>query len=380
MNRAGEFVTNLSGDSSYSSFKPNPLPPEPALVIDSNMVSKLVEANRELVKLDTAARFIPNTDLFISMYVRKEALISSQIEGTQCTLDDVLDPEIDTNSNLDVADVINYVHATNYSLERLKTLPLCCRLLREIHSELMQGVRGQEKNPGEFRTSQNWIGPANCSLKDARYIPPNKDDMITAMSDLEKFMNENEDYDALIRIALIHYQFETIHPFLDGNGRIGRLMILLYLMEQKLLSYPVIYISYFLKKNQIEYYDRISEVRRSGNYEQWVIFFLEAVSAAAKDSLATIEQLSALHDKNIALLPKTNRKKDNVRILFDYIEKYPIIDIRHTSQELDVSFNTVSNAIRKLQELGILTETTNSARNKVFAYSEYLDILKKDTN
>ena len=380
MNRAGEFVTNLSGDSSYSSFKPNPLPPEPALVIDSNMVSKLVNANRELVKLDTAARFIPNTDLFISMYVRKEALISSQIEGTQCTLDEVLDPEIDTNSNLDVADVINYVHATNYSLERLKTLPLCCRLLREIHSELMQGVRGQEKNPGEFRASQNWIGPANCSLKDARYIPPNKDDMIAAMSDLEKFMNENDDYDALIRIALIHYQFETIHPFLDGNGRIGRLMILLYLMEQNLLSYPVIYISYFLKKNQIEYYDRISEVRRSGNYEQWVIFFLEAVSAAAKDSLATIEQLSALHDKNIDLLPKTNRKKDNVRILFDYIEKYPIIDIRHTSQELDVSFNTVSNAIRKLQELGILTETTNSARNKVFAYSEYLDILKKDTN
>lgn len=380
MNRSGEFVKNLSGDSSYLSFKPSPLPPEPALEINSNMVSKLVEANRELVKLDTAAKFIPNTDLFISMYVRKEALISSQIEGTQCTLDDVLDPELDTNSNLDVADVINYVQATNYAIEQLKTLPLCNRLLREVHRELMQGVRGQEKNPGEFRTSQNWIGPANCSLKDARYIPPNKDDMLTAMSDLEKFMNENNDYDALIRIALIHYQFETIHPFLDGNGRIGRLMILLYLMEQKLLSYPVIYISYFLKKNQIEYYDRISEVRRSGNYEQWVIFFLEAVSAAAKDSLETIEQLSALHDKNIALLPKTNRKKDNVRILFDYIEKYPIIDIRHTSQALDVSFNTVSNAIRKLQELGILTETTNSARNKVFAYSEYLDILKKDTN
>lgn len=380
MNRAGEYVTNLSGDSSYSSFKPSPLPPEPALNISSHMISKLVEANRELVKLDTAARLIPNTNLFISMYVRKEALISSQIEGTQCTLDDVLDPELDTNSNLDVADVINYVQATNYALERLKTLPLCCRLLREIHNELMKGVRGQEKNPGEFRTSQNWIGPANCSLKDARYIPPNKDDMLTAMSDLEKFMNENEDYDALIRIALIHYQFETIHPFLDGNGRVGRLMILLYLMEQKLLSYPVIYISYFLKKNQIEYYDRISEVRRSGNYEQWVVFFLEAVSAAAKDSLDTIEQLSALHDKNIALLPKTNRKVNNVRILFDYIEKYPIIDIIHTSQQLGVSYNTISNAVRKLQELGILSETTNSARNKVFAYSKYLDILKKDTN
>lgn len=377
MNRAGEFVTNLSGDSSYKSFKPTPLPPE--LELNSHIISKLVEANQELAKLDTAAKYIPNTNLFISMYVRKEALISSQIEGTQCTLDDVLDPEVDANSNLDVADVINYVQATNYAIERLKSLPLCCRLLREIHKELMNGVRGQEKNPGEFRTSQNWIGPANCSLKDARYIPPNTDDMLAAMSDLEKFINENEDYDALIRIALIHYQFETIHPFLDGNGRVGRLMILLYLMEQKLLSCPVIYISYFLKKNQIEYYDRISEVRRSGNYEQWVLFFLEAVSAAAKDSLETIEQLSALHDKNIQLLPKSNRKVDNVRNLFDYIEKYPIIDIKHTSEDLNISFNTTSTTIKKLIELGILVETTNSARNKVFAYSEYLDILKKDT-
>ena len=376
MNRAGEFVTNLSGDSSYKSFKPTPLPPE--LELNSHIISKLVEANQKLAKLDTAAKYIPNTNLFISMYVKKEALISSQIEGTQCTLDDVLDPEVDANSNLDVADVINYVQATNYAIERLKSLPLCCRLLREIHKELMNGVRGQEKNPGEFRTSQNWIGPANCSLKDARYIPPNTDDMLTAMSDLEKFINENEDYDALIRIALIHYQFETIHPFLDGNGRVGRLMILLYLMEQKLLSCPVIYISYFLKKNQIEYYDRISEVRRSGNYEQWVLFFLEAVSAAAKDSLETIEQLSALHDKNIQLLPKSNRKVDNVRNLFDYIEKYPIIDIKHTSEALNISFNTTSTTIKKLIELGILVETTNSARNKVFAYSEYLDILKKD--
>jgi Fic family protein len=379
MNRAGEYVSNLNGEASYKSFRPSSLPPEPALNIDSNMVSKLVEANRELVKLDTAAKLIPNTNLFISMYVRKEALFSSQIEGTQCTLDDVLDPEIDMNSNLDVADVVNYVQATNYAIERLETLPLCNRLIREIHSKLMQGVRGQDKNPGEFRTSQNWIGASNCSLKDARYIPPNKEDMLIAMSELEKFMNENEDYDALIRIALIHYQFETIHPFLDGNGRVGRLMILLYLLEQKLLSLPVIYISYFLKKNQIEYYDRISEVRRTGNYEQWVIFFLEAVSAAAKDSLETIEQLSALHDKNIALLPKTNRKTDNLRILFDYIEKYPIIDIKHTSEQLNVSYNTVSSAVRKLQDLGILKETTNSARNKVFAYSDYLDILKKDT-
>ena len=217
------------------------------------------------MKLDTASKLIPNVELFISMYVRKEALISSQIEGTQCTLDDVLDPELDNTANLDVIDVINYVDACSYALERIKKLPLCGRLFREIHEKLLSGVRGQEKNPGEFRRSQNWIGAANCSLLEARYIPPNVEDMNQAMSELEKYMNEGDDYDPLIWIALIHYQFETIHPFLDGNGRVGRMMILLYLMEQDLLDKPVIYISYFLKKNQIEYYDRISEVRRSGN-------------------------------------------------------------------------------------------------------------------
>ena len=252
MNRAGELVNNLSGDAAYKSFKPSALPPK--LNIDNDMLKKLVEANRDLIRLDTAAKLIPGSELFISMYVRKEALISSQIEGIQCTLDDVLDPKLDTNANLDVADVVNYVKACSYAIER----------------------RGQEKNPGEFRRSQNWIGAANCSLKEARFIPPNVDDMNQAMDELELYMNESDDYDPLIRISLIHYQFETIHPFLDGNGRVGRLLILLYLMQQGLISKPIIYISYFLKKNQIEYYDRISEVRRSGNYEQWISFFLEA--------------------------------------------------------------------------------------------------------
>lgn len=297
------------------------------------------------------------------MYVRKEALISSQIEGTQCTLDDVLDPELDNTANLDVIDVINYVGACTYAIDRIETLPLCNRLFRELHEKLLNGVRGQEKNPGEFRRSQNWIGASNCSLKEARYIPPNVQDMEQTMAELERYINEGDDYDPLIRIALIHYQFETIHPFLDGNGRVGRLMILLYLMEQKLLEKPVIYISYFLKKNQLEYYDRISEVRRSGNYEQWVKFFLEAVEAAAKDSLFTIEALSELHEKNKKKLPETNRKKDNLRALFCYIEQYPIIDIRKTSEALDLSFNTVSTAVKKLIELGILKETTNAARN-----------------
>lgn len=379
MNRAGMYVDNLGGEASYQSFRPNPLPPIPEIKMDEEIVRLLIEANKQLVKLDMASQFISNADLFISMYVRKEALISSQIEGTQCTLDDVLDPEVEMNANLDVSDVINYVKATQYAIKRLDKLPLCCRLIREIHEVLMEGARGQDKCPGEFRHSQNWIGPTNCSLKEARYIPPNVEDMQNAMSDLEKYINENVEYDPLIRVALIHYQFETIHPFLDGNGRIGRLLILLYLMEQGLLAKPVIYISYFLKKNQVEYYDRISEVRRSGNYEQWVRFFLEAVSKAAADSLETIQKLSSLHDTNIEKLPKTTRAKDNLRAVFDYIEQYPIIEIKKTAQELDISYNTVATAVKKLMELGILQETTNAARNRVFAYGEYLEILRKDT-
>ena len=377
MNRAGEYVRNMTGEAGYQSFRPSPLPP--SLGLDADSIRLLVDANRELAILNTASSLIPSTDLFVSMYVRKEALITSQIEGTQCTLDDILDPYVDANTNLDVSDVVNYINAANYAIQRLQTLPLCNRLLRETHEKLMESIRGQEKNPGEFRRTQNWIGPSGSTLKNARYIPPNVEDMTTAMSDLEKYMNESEEYDPLVRAALIHYQFETIHPFLDGNGRIGRLLILLYLMQQRLLDHPVLYVSFFLKKNQIEYYDRISEVRRSGNYEQWVRFFLEAVHAAAEDAADSIYRLSFLHESNLSLLPKTNRSVDHTRRLFDYLEQHPIIDIKRTAAALDVSYNTVSSAIRKLIDCGILYETTNAVRNRVFAYQQYLDILRKDT-
>ncbi len=379
MNRAGKYIENMTGEAMYKSFQPSALPPEPPLEINEHLLKLLVEANRQLAQLDTASQLIPDIDLFVSMYVRKEALMSSQIEGTQCTLEDILDPQLDASANADVSEVINYVKAARFALKRLETLPICSRLLRETHAVLMEGVRGQEKNPGEFRRSQNWIGPAGSSLKNARYIPPNVEDMEIAMSDLEKYINESDKYDPLIQAALIHYQFETIHPFLDGNGRIGRLLILLYLMEKKLLSKPVIYVSYFLKMNQIEYYDRISEVRRNGNYEQWVGFFLEAVASAAQDALESVGKLSALHEKNISRLPKSNRRKDNVRELFDYLEQHPIIDIKQTAAALGLSYNTVSAAVKKLMELGILKETTNAARNRVFAYEEYLEILKQGT-
>lgn len=379
MNRAGKYVSNMAGEMAYQSFCPAALPPEPHLEMDDEILRLLIEASRNLQELNVSSQLIQSTELFVSMYVRKEAILSSQIEGTQCTLEDVLDPELDVSTNLDVADVINYVKAAQYALERLNELPICNRLLRETHAVLMEGVRGQEKNPGEFRRSQNWIGPVGCSLKDARYIPPNVEDMKAAMSSLEQYINEGKEYDPLIRAALIHYQFETIHPFLDGNGRIGRLLILLYLMEEKLLNKPVIYVSYFLKKNQVEYYDRISEVRRSGNYEQWVRFFLEAVSAAAADAVESIAQLAELHDQNLALLPKTKRSKDNVRAVFDYLEQHPIIDIKQTAAALNISYNTVSAAVKKLMELDILKETTNAARNRVFAYERYLKILRKST-
>ena len=379
MKRSGKYIENLTGEALYKSFKPSPLPPLPPLEIDENLIKLLVEANRQLAQLDTASQLIPNIELFVSMYVRKEALMSSQIEGTQCTLEDILDPQLDVNANADVGEVITYIKAAHFALERLKTLPICNRLLRETHAVLMEGVRGQEKSPGEFRRSQNWIGPSGSTLKNARYIPPNVEDMENAMSDLETYINESDTYDPLIQAALIHYQFETIHPFLDGNGRIGRLLILLYLMEKKLLSKPVIYVSYFLKMNQIEYYDRISEVRRKGNYEQWISFFLEAVSSAAEDALKSIGKLSALREKNIARLPKSSKRKDNVRALFDYLEQHPIIEIKQTAAALDVSYNTVSSAVKKLMMLGILKETTNAARNRVFTYEEYLDILKQGT-
>jgi len=379
LKRAGVDIKNLSGESSYRSFRPSPLPPEPMIEISDEMLKLLVEANSRLIQLDTASQLLSNSDLFVSMYVRKEALISSQIEGTQCTLEDVLDPHLDRNLNNDVSEVISYVKAAQYALNRLNELPLCNRLLKETHTLLMENQRGQDKDPGEFRRSQNWIGNTNSTIKDARYIPPNVSDMNSGMSDLEKYINENPEYDALIQSALIHYQFETIHPFLDGNGRIGRLLILLYLIDHKMLNKPVLYVSYFLKKNQVEYYDRLSEVRRSGNYEQWIIFFLQAVKEASIDAYTSIQNLSKLHDENIALLGQPHRKKDNKRLVFDYLEQHPIIDIGKTANALGITYNTVSTIVYQLIDLGILKESTNASRNRIFIYDKYVEILRKDT-
>lgn len=379
-NRAGSFINNLSGEMAYKSFRPAPLPPNPPIKLDSESLSRLIDANRKIALLEGLSSRIPNMDLFVSMYVRKEALLSSQIEGTQCTLDDILNPFMDTNANLNVSDVVNYIRATELAIERLKSLPLCNRLIKETHAVLMEGVRGQEKEPGEFRYSQNWIGGQGSTLKNARYIPPNPEDMQTAMSDLEKYINSADTLDPLIQAALIHYQFETTHPFLDGNGRVGRLLITLFLMDKGILSTPALYISYYLKMNRIEYYDRMTQVRKTGDYEQWVNFFLQAFADSADDAIQTIDQLTALHEKSISSLEDlSKRQKTNVLKLFSYLETNPIIDIQKTATALELSYNTVSKAISLLVERDILVQTKKSGKAKIYSYVAYLDILRKDT-
>jgi len=378
-NRAGVLKTNLSGEFAYKSFTPTTLPPNPTIELNNDMVNLLVAANRQLAVLDGLSAHIPNVNLFVSMYVRKEALMSSQIEGTQATLEDVLDPLLDENANRNVADVINYIKATEFAIDRQKELPLCNRLIKETHAVLMADACGQEKNPGEFRRSQNWIGGQGSTLKNARYIPPNVEDMTEAISDLEKYINAEDDLDALIRAALIHYQFETIHPFLDGNGRVGRLLITLFLMEKGVLSAPALYISYFLKKNRVEYYDRMTEVRNKGSYEQWVKFFLQAISESAEDAVDKIQKLSALHTQNAEVIASMGRAAKTALLVLSYLEANPIIEIQKTATALGLAFSTASAAVNRLVEAGILLQSAGEQRNRVFSYEAYLALLREGT-
>ena len=380
--RAGTLKKQLSGEMAYFSFYPSKLPPNPPIDVDSEIIDKLINAHRVLAILDDRATNIPNIDLFISMYVQKEALLSSQIEGTQATLEDIFNPNIDENINAEVDDVVNYIKAAKYAIKRLETLPLCNKLLLETHKILLSGVRGKEKNPGEFRKSQNWIGGAGSTIKTARYIPPDVLSMKESLSDLEKYMNAEAELDDLIRIALIHYQFESIHPFLDGNGRIGRLLIVLYLLEKKVIKTPSLYLSFYLKEHRIEYYDRMSAIRETGDYEQWIKFFLKGIYASGKSAIETANELIALRDKNIRKLENENYTKRTLETMmkvFHYLEAHPIIDIGKTAEDLSIAYNTVSSAVNRFEKLGILHLVKKQGRNKVYSYKEYIDILKDGT-
>ncbi len=379
-NRSGSFISNLSGKLEYKSFSPTPLSGKTEIFYDEDMFLKLSNATLNLGILEGMSTQIPNIDLFISMYIKKEALLSSQIEGTQASLFDILDPSIDITQNLEVADVINYIKALNFTNTRIKELPLSNRLIREIHSVLMQGLRGESKDPGKFRTTQNWIGPAGSTIKNAKFIPPNPENLKRSICALESFIYDDNQLEPLIKIALIHYQFETIHPFLDGNGRIGRLLINLLLKEFNILTYDTLYVSYYLKRNRTEYYDRLMEVRLKGNYEQWIKFFLEAIEKSSEEAIKTIQDLQRIQKKNLDLIQlNLGRSKATVLKIYGYIEKHPIIEIKQTSKSLNLSFNTVSKGVEELKKLNILNQLNKNSRNRLFIYTEYLDILKRDT-
>ncbi len=375
MNRAGHYETVPLGVAAYKAYLPNPLPPFPEIEMDAEFIALLAKAHNVLGQLESTSRLLPDVKLFLGSYVRKEALLSSQIEGTQATLEDVLNPDVAAAVNLDVDDVINYVGALNFAIQKMKDLPICNRLLCETHKVLLQGVRGQEKNPGEFRKSQNWIGAAGCTLQNARYVPPTPENMLKCMSELEKFIHES-DMDILIKTALAHYQFETIHPFLDGNGRIGRMLIILMLMNEQILSSPILYMSLFLKTNRIEYYDRLSEVRIKGNYEQWIKFFLSGIITTCEDSISTIEKIHEIIDADAR---KIEKAAGSVKAVFTYLKEHPIVSIGGAAKALGISFNTVSTALQKLSAVGIVTERTDKLRDRVFEYSKYLNVLKSGT-
>ena len=379
-NRAGYYRRNLLGLAEYKSFVPSSLPLEHKLVLDDEIIEELIKAHYNIGVLEGKSSEIPNIKLFVAMYVRKEALMSSQIEGTQATLEDVLDPTIDENVNHDVEDVVNYVRAIDKAIEMLESLPICSRLLRHVHGILLSHTRGSDKQPGEYRHTQNWVGSASSTILTARYVPPNVDDMNEAMSNLEKYINaEEDDTDILIKAGLIHYQFETIHPFLDGNGRIGRLLIVLYLMSKGILTTPVLYVSYFLKKNRVEYYDRLEAVRKSGNYEQWIKFFLRAISESAKSAAETIDKLSRLREQVTEKVKSLGRKSKRCIKLLEYLEGHPLLERSQAAKELGMSFNTISLAVKDMLALGILESVGNRKRKKLYYYREYLEILRAGT-
>ncbi|MGO8685022.1 MAG: Fic family protein [Thermoleophilia bacterium] len=365
----------------YSAFVPKPLPPTPALRQDAELASLLSTADHRLGRLDGVAATLPNPDLFVAMFVHKEAVLSSQIEGTQASLDDLLEFEAGAASSEmpgDVAEAVNYVAAMNAGLQLVKELPLSLRLIRQIHKRLLEGVRGAEKEPGEFRRSQNWVGPRGMSLTEAMYVPPAIDDMKRALGDLEDFLHDRRLLPPLIKCGLVHSQFETIHPFLDGNGRMGRLLITFLLCQQGILERPLLYLSYFFKQNRIEYYDRLQAVRDRGDWEGWMKFFLRGVIEVSSQSAITVRDILTLRATHTELLQTKLRSANSLRLL-DHLYDRPVTSVADVAEHLGVTFNGANALVGKFCDLGLLRETTGGARRRRFAYDPYITLLRAGT-
>ena len=378
MRRSGMYVKQATG---YRAFIPTPLPPKPAVKIEGELQNLLSRADMALARLDGVAQMLPNVDLFIAMYVKKEALLSSQIEGTQASLDDLFAYESgDKLENLnDVTEVVNYIKAMNYGRARLQGLPMSLRLIKEIHAILLEGARGSERSPGEFKRSQNWIGPPGCTLNEASYVPPPPHEALEAMGALERYFHYKERLPILVDCALIHYQFETIHPFLDGNGRMGRLLVTFYLCWKGVLHKPLLYLSYYFKKNRQEYYDRLNMVRETGNYEQWVHYFLKGVMDISGVAMDAARQILELQSRHRRLLWE---KKISSPIAVGILEQLfytPVISIAQIAERFAVSYQAASTIVAQLEKIQILRETTGRKRDKRYVYSDYLNILAEGT-
>lgn len=366
--------------SDYDCFVPMPLD-EIEINYDSEMIYLLTEANKYLGKLDGIAVNLPNRDIFISKYVEKEALLSSQIEGTQASLSDVLQlNKIDGEKRKETEDVVNYINALNYGIELLEKLPISIRYLKELHKVLLKGVRGEMKNPGEIRHSQNWIGPSGCTLSNATFVPPSIDKMKEALNNLEIYMNEKINVEPLIQIALIHYQFETIHPFLDGNGRLGRLLIPLWLKNNDYLQYPLLYLSLYFKQNRTEYYGLLMDVRFKGKYEEWIKFFLNGVIEMANNSIDAIEKIIRLiNQNNEKIINSQYKNKTNLFDTMNYIYNHPYFDSTDLKDALGMSKPTISKIINELLDLNIISKISNKQRYVTYKYDEYITILEEGT-
>jgi len=371
LTRAGRFVSQPAG---YKAFIPANLPPEPPIQLDAGLLSLLSRADQAVGRLDGVAQTLPSPDLFVAMYVRREAVLSSQIEGTQSTLDDVLEFELDSGAKgvpQDVGEVVNYVRAMNHGLQRMDTLPLSLRLIREIHRELLQGVRGAERSPGEFRTSQNWIGAGIVPLARARLVPPPVFEMQAALDNLEKFLHDPGDLPVLVQCGLAHAQFETIHPFLDGNGRVGRLLITLLLCQRGVLSQPLLYLSHHLKLFRTEYYDRLMALRETGDWEGWLRFFLDGVASTAEEAATTASAIVALRERHRALIQEKEAGINGPRLL-DVLFRRSLVNVSVVAQELGVVFATANRLVEQFARIGLLEEITGAQRNRRYRYAPYL--------
>lgn len=383
MNReTGQYITSTTGEESYQAFLPAPLPPDPPLALDGELLQWLEKANRAIGRLDGISDVLPDSHLFVYQYVRKEALLSSQIEGTQSSFSDLLLFEMDEVPGVpldDAREVSNYIAAMNHGLKRLgEGFPLSLRLLREIHAILLKDGRGAHKQPGEFRLSQNWLGGSRPG--NAVFVPPPPERLMECLDPFERFLHDEKGATpVLLKASLAHVQFETIHPFLDGNGRLGRLLITFILVNEGVLKDPLLYLSLYFKTHRAEYYDHLQRVRQQGAWEDWLRFFLQGVHETAQQAVETARTVLELFERDRERIRGLGRIAGSCLQLHHRLQQKAIVNIPDSARALDINRTTISNCIRRLQELGIVREITGQRRNRLFVYDRYVQILSEGT-